>query len=196
MKLTSVALFVFTSGVCAYVHSQSTRVIIHMNYAKTQAVLEEIEKQTDYLFVYNADEVDLNRKVSVRAKDESVAQVLSSMFDGTNVSYAVEGSNIMLMEKPSAVSEPQQDTRRVTGTVVDASGVPIIGANVMVKGTTNGTITNMDGMFTLEVSKDAVLRISYIGYVDQEIAVGNKSVLQVSLMEDTKALDEVVVIGY
>lgn len=107
MKLTSVALFVFTTGVCASVHSQSTRVNIHMNNAKTQAVLEEIEKQTDYLFVYNADEVDLNRKVSVRAKDESVAQVLSSMFDGTNVSYAVEGSNIMLMEKPSAVSEPQ-----------------------------------------------------------------------------------------
>lgn len=99
MKLTSIALFVFTTGVCASVHSQNMRVNIHLNNAKTGTVLEEIEKQTDYLFIYNAKEVDLNREVSISAQDETVAKVLSSIFDGTNVAYAMEGSNIMLMEK-------------------------------------------------------------------------------------------------
>ena len=196
MKLTSIALFVFTTGVCASVHSQNMRVNIHLNNAKTGTVLEEIEKQTDYLFIYNAKEVDLNREVSISAQDETVAKVLSSIFDGTNVAYAMEGSNIMLMEKTSTASAPQQDTRQITGTVVDATGTPVIGANVMVKGTTNGTITDMDGKFTLEVAKDAILQVSYIGYTNQEISVGNKSVLRISLKEDTQALDEVVVIGY
>ena len=183
MKLTSIALFVFTTGVCASVHSQNMRVNIHLNNAKTGTVLEEIEKQTDYLFIYNAKEVDLNREVSISAQDETVAKVLSSIFDGTNVAYAMEGSNIMLMEKTSTASAPQQDTRQITGTVVDATGTPVIGANVMVKGTTNGTITDMDGKFTLEVAKDAILQVSYIGYTNQEISVGNKSVLRISLKE-------------
>ena len=105
-------------------------------------------------------------------------------------------SDIMIIEKPSIVSTPQQNTRQITGTVIDATGMPIIGANVMVKGTTNGTITDIDGKFTLEVAKDAILQVSYIGYMNQEIPVGNKSVLSISLQEDTQKLDEVVVIGY
>lgn len=196
MKLTSIALFVFSTGVCASVHSQNMRVNIHLNNTKTQTVLEEIEKQTDYLFIYNTKEVDLNREVSVSAQDETVSKVLSAIFDGTNISYAMEGSNIMLMEKPSTESAPQQDTRQITGTVVDAAGVPVIGANVMVKGTTNGTITDIDGKFMLEVAKDAILQVSYIGYTNQEIPVGNQSVLKIALKEDTQALDEVVVVGY
>lgn len=196
MKLTSIALFVFTTGVCASVHSQNMRVNIHLNNTKTQTVLEEIEKQTDYLFIYNTKEVDLNREVSVSVQDETVSKVLSAIFDGTNISYAMEGSNIMLMEKPSTESAPQQDTRQITGTVVDAAGVSVIGANVMVKGTTNGTITDIDGKFMLEVAKDAILQVSYIGYTNQEIPVGNQSVLKIALKEDTQALDEVVVIGY
>ena len=132
MKLTSIPLFVFTTGVYASVHSPNMRI----------------------------------------------------------------KSDIMIIEKPSIVSTPQQNTRQITGTVIDATGMPIIGANVMVKGTTNGTITDIDGKFTLEVAKDAILQVSYIGYMNQEIPVGNKSVLSISLQEDTQKLDEVVVIGY
>lgn len=196
MKLTSIALFVFTTGVCASVHSQNMRVNIHLNNTKTQTVLEEIEKQTDYLFIYNTKEVDLNREVSVSAQDETVSKVLSAIFDGTNISYAMEGSNIMLMEKPSTESAPQQDTRQITGTVVDAAGVPVIGANVMVKGTTNGTITDIDGKFTLDVPEGAILQISYIGYMEQTVSVGEQKVFNVVLKEDTQKLDEVVVVGY
>lgn len=196
MKLTSIALFVFSTGVWASVHSQNMRVNIHLNNTKTQTVLEEIEKQTDYLFIYNTKEVDLNREVSISAQDETVSKVLSTIFDGTNISYAMEGSNIMLMEKPSTESIPQQDTRQITGTVVDAAGVPVIGANVMVKGTTNGTITDIDGKFTLDVPEGAILRISYIGYMDQTVSVGEQKIFNVALKEDTQKLDEVVVVGY
>ena len=132
MKLTSIPLFIFTTGVYASVHSPNMRI----------------------------------------------------------------KSDIKIIEKPSIVSTPQQNTRQITGTVIDATGMPIIGANVMVKGTTNGTITDIDGKFTLEVAKDAILQVSYIGYMNQEISVGNKSVLIISLQEDTQKLDEVVVIGY
>ena len=94
-----------------------------------------------------------------------------------------------------SIQETQQ-TKTVTGTVIDAAGIPVIGANVLVKGTTNGTITDIDGNFTLEVSSGDVLEISYIGYVTQELPVGNKSQFNVTLAEDTQALDEVVVVGY
>lgn len=94
-----------------------------------------------------------------------------------------------------SIQETQQ-TKTVTGTVVDAAGIPVIGANVLVKGTTNGTITDIDGNFTLEVSASDVLEISYIGYVTQELPVGNKSQFNITLAEDTQALDEVVVVGY
>ncbi|MDY3070313.1 MAG: TonB-dependent receptor [Parabacteroides sp.] len=195
MKLTLILLFLFTTSMFASVHSQNMRVNINVKNVRTQEVLSEIERQTDYLFIYDADEINLDRKVSVKAEGQTVANVLSSVFGGTDVSYAMEGSNIMLMKKESQTDSTQQDKRQITGTVVDATGIPVIGANVMVKGTTNGTITDMDGKFVLEVSEDALLEISYIGYLSQSVKVtGNK--VSVTLKEDTQKLDEVVVVGY
>ena len=197
MKLTLIALFIFTTGLFASVRSQNARVNIHVNDVKTIEVLTEIEKQTDYLFIYNKKEVDLGQKVSMQANDKSVAQVLATLFEGTNVMYKMEGNNIMLMKKevPSNLIA-QQGKRKITGTVIDASGVPVIGANIMEKGTTNGTITDLDGKFTLEVAEGATLQVSYIGYVDQNINVGNQKSFNIRLAEDTQDLDEVVVVGY
>lgn len=90
----------------------------------------------------------------------------------------------------------QQKNLNITGKVLDKNGEPIIGANVLVKGTTNGTVTDLDGNYTLDVSENAVLQISYIGYLTQEIPVSNKTVITVRLVEDTQSLDEVVVVGY
>ena len=89
-----------------------------------------------------------------------------------------------------------QQSKKITGTVVDATGMPVIGANVMVKGTTNGTITDMDGKFSLEVEDGAVLQVSYIGFANQEIKVGNQTSLSIAMKEDAEALDELVVVGY
>lgn len=90
----------------------------------------------------------------------------------------------------------QKKSKKVTGTIVDETGEPVIGANVVQKGTTNGSITDIEGKFSLELPEDAVLEISYIGYLTQSIPVGNKSSLQITLREDTQKLDEVIVVGY
>lgn len=102
----------------------------------------------------------------------------------------------LITDSPITVSQERLQTKKITGTILDATGIPVIGANVMVKGTTNGTITDMDGNFTLEVDKDAILVVSYIGFANQEIKVGNQTNLSITMKEDAEALDELVVVGY
>lgn len=198
MKLIFIALLIFTSSVGASVHSQTMRVRIHAHNVPTRTILDEIEEQTDYLFIYDTKEVDLERKTSVEAENRTVAEVLSDVFGATPIVYAMEGSNIMLMKKTGApaarAAQPSQ--RKLTGTVTDKTGEPIIGANVVIKGTTNGTVTDIDGHYSLEVPEGATLQFSYIGYFTQEIALAGKTRIDVRLTEDTQQLDEVVVVGY
>lgn len=199
MKLTCALLLTASMGVFAAGNAQTMRVNIQVTNVPTGKILSEIEKQTDYLFVYNKKEVDLKRKTSVNAVNKTTAEVLSTIFEGTDIIYAIEGENIMLMRKEKnlvVVPDAVQQDRKVTGTILDPSGMPVIGANVMVKGTTNGTITDMDGKFSLEVGKGAILVVSYIGFASQEIQVGNQAQLSITLREDAEALDEVVVVGY
>ena len=194
MKLTSLfGVLCVSSAFAVNVNSQSLRVNIHANQKQAKEVIKQIEEQTDYLFVYNHDKVNLNNTVTIQANNETVAEVLNQMFAGTDIIYAMQGNNILLMQKDAVV---QQSGKVVTGTIVDPSGMPVIGANVMVKGTTNGTITDMDGKFSLEVEEGATLQISYIGYANQEIKVGNQKTLSIALKEDAEALDELVVVGY
>lgn len=198
MKLTLIALLVFTTGLGASVHSQTMRVHIHARNVPTRTVLDQIEAQTDYLFIYDRDEVDLERKTSVEAENRTVAEVLSEVFAPTSVVYAMEGSNIMLMKKNMSGKQaaPQQSSRKIEGIVTDKTGEPIIGANVVVKGTAHGTVTDIDGNYSLDVPENAVIQVSYIGYFTQEIAAAGKARIEVRLTEDTQQLDEVVVVGY
>ena len=194
MKLTSLfGILCVSSAFAVNVNSQSLRVNIQANQKQAKEVIKQIEEQTDYLFVYNHDKVNLNNTVTIQANNETVAEVLNQMFAGTDIIYAMQGNNILLMQKDAVV---QQSGKVVTGTIVDPSGMPVIGANVMVKGSTNGTITDMDGKFSLEVEEGATLQISYIGYANQEIKVGNQKTLSIALKEDAEALDELVVVGY
>ena len=179
MRLTFIALFVFSFSLLASVHSQTMRININANNESTHSILEQIEQQTDYLFIYNTNEIDLNRKASVHAQDQTVMDVLSQIFRNTNIGYAIEGSNIMLMKKDEK-AEQQQDNNKVSGTITDKSGEPIIGANVVIKGTTNGTITDIDGNYTLDVPVSAILQISYIGYLTQDVPVNGKQTNQYS----------------
>lgn len=199
MKLTCALLFAASFGVFATGNAQTMRVNIQVENVSTGKVLSEIEKQTDYLFIYNKKEVDLKRKTSVNAVNKTTAEVLSTIFDGTDIIYAIEGENIMLMRKEqnlAVVPDAVQQDNKITGTVLDPTGMPVIGANIMIKGTTNGTITDMDGKFSLDVPKDATLVVTYVGYTNQEISVGNHKALSITLKEDSEALDELVVIGY
>ena len=196
MRNTLLALFVFAGTAFATEsYSQTMKVTVVADNMSTGKVISEIEKQTDYLFVYNVNEVNLKRNVKVNAQNKSVAEVLNKVFEGTDIYYAMEGKNIMLMSKAKD-GEVAQQANKVTGIVKDTNGEPIIGANVTVKGQSIGTITDIDGRFVLDAPKDAVLQITYIGYVSQEVKVSGNKELNVVLKEDTETLDEVVVIGY
>ena len=196
MRNTLLALFVFAGTAFATEsYSQTMKVTVVADNVSTGKVISEIEKQTDYLFVYNVNEVNLKRNVKVNAQNKSVAEVLNKVFEGTDIYYAMEGKNIMLMSKAKD-GEAVQQANKVTGIVKDANGEPVIGANVTVKGQSIGTITDIDGRFVLDAPKDAVLQITYIGYVSQEVKVFGKKELNVVLKEDTETLDEVVVVGF
>ncbi len=193
MKISMLALFVCVTGILATeANSQNALVSIVADKITTQEVINEIEKQTDYLFVFDRNEVNLNREVSIRADRTSVSQVLNNLFKDTDVAYDVVGKNILLAHKTTI---KQQDSW-VSGVVVDESGETVIGANVMVKGTSTGSITDIDGKFSLNAPADAVLQISFIGYITRDVPVNGQTNLHIVLREDTKALDEVVVVGY
>lgn len=199
MKLTCALLLTASMGVFATGNAQTMRVNIQADNVSTEKILSEIEKQTDYLFVYNKKEVDLKRKTSVNAVNKTTAEVLSTIFNGTDIIYAIEGENIMLMRKEqnlAVVPDAVQQGNIVTGKIVDKDGNPVIGANVLVRGTSNGTISDMNGGFSLDVPKNAVLQVSYIGYLTQEVQVKDQNKLNILLREDTQSLEEVVVVGY
>lgn len=200
MRNAFLALFLFVGTTYATEsYSQNMRVTVVSSSITTGQVLSEIEDQTDYLFVYDVNEVNLDRNVNVRAENRPVSEVLDEVFEGTDVDYAMEGKNIMLMKrskKETPVSVQQTSGNTIQGVVTDANGEPIIGANIMIEGTTTGTITDFDGRFTLDVPENATLQISYIGFVSQNVKVNGRKDITVKLVEDAKTLDEVVVVGY
>lgn len=196
MKMIVLFLFVFISGVFAgNANSQETKVSISKNNKPIREILGEIERQTDYLFVYSEKEVDVNQRKTVNVSQQRVADVLSSLFRSTNVGYAMEGHNIMLMAKTTQTDAAQQK-RHITGVVKDIKGETIIGANIMIKGTGTGVSTNIDGKFSIEAAAGEELIVSFIGYLTQTIKIDSQKTLNIKLLEDTKTLEEVVVVGY
>lgn len=181
-------------------YSQNTKVSLDMDNVGLNKVLDEIESQTDYLFIYNS-RINVNKLVTIKANKQAVSKVLDQILQNTGIAYKLEGSHIILERKakemrnaPSAAT--QQQTKKITGTVVDKTGETVIGANVKIQGTDRGTITDIDGNFTLEVAPEDVLIISYIGYLDAKVTVAGQNHIHAVLTEDNKMLDEIVVIGY
>lgn len=168
-------------------------------------LLTEIEKQTDYLVVFSNREVDTSQKITVKSKSNKVSKYLSEVFSETDIDYDFENNYIVLAKRAhknaSMISEMieakmQQQGKTITGKVVDSSGEAIIGANVVEKGTTNGTVTDIDGEFALNISNNAVLQVTYIGYLTQEINTVDKNTFKIILSEDMQSLEELVVVGY
>ena len=174
-------------------NAQSTSLSFKATDQSIKEVLELIESQTDFHFFYNSKLVDINQVISVDIKDKDVFTTLDHIFENSKIRYKIVGKDVILSVKGS---KSDQDEKTVTGTVVDEAGEPIIGANIVEKGKANGTMSDLNGHFSIVVSSDAVLQISYIGFSLHEEAVKNKNVLQVIMKEDTQKLDEVVVVGY
>lgn len=157
-------------------------------------IMKEIEKQSDYRFFYSNDYPALNIHKSINVEDEKIGKVLDQLTLHTNLVYILKADKQIVLTEKGNVSE--QKEKKVTGMVKDVAGEPVIGANVMVKGQSIGTITDIDGRFVLDVPANAVLQITYIGYVADEVKVSGKKELIITLKEDTETLDEVVVVGY
>jgi len=192
-----IIMFFFAAGVlrAADGYSQNAMLNIELRNQTIEKVLDEIERQSEFTFFYNDKQVNVNRMVSVSVTKENIFKVLDKVFKGTGISYSVLDKSIILSNK-KAENLTQTEDKKVNGTVLDSKGEPIIGANVRVKGSTVGTITDLDGLFSLEVPENAVLEISYIGYETQTANVANKTQFSFVLKEDTEVLEDVVVIGY
>jgi hypothetical protein len=135
-------------------------------------LFDEIERQTDYLVVYSNSEVDTKQTVAFHETSGSVARYLREAFPGNDLNFEFENNYIILSKRAILSNADKQQTgKRITGIVVDVSGEPVIGANVMEKGTINGTVTDVDGNFSLTVDDNAMLQVSYIGYISQEVSV-------------------------
>lgn len=198
MKVTT--FFLFFSVFCLMAgnsHSQNARVTISKDNARLEDVLNEIESQTSYLFIYS-NHVDVARKVSVNANEKPVSEVLTKLFKGTDIHYSMEGTHIILSEKErnESTSVTQQSKRIINGKVTDMQNEPIIGANIHLKGASTGTITDIEGHFNLEVPENATLLVSFVGYAPVQINIGNKKEVIIKLIEESKELEEVLVVGY
>jgi TonB-linked SusC/RagA family outer membrane protein len=201
MKITAFFLFVCVLQLLA-AHTEAQNAMIHID-TKTVSIgqlLKEIEQQTDYLVVYRSREINTDRKIHVHARDAQVNDYLNNAFADTDIDYQFENNYIVLSRKKEpdriTVMNRQNGVKPRSGTVLDAEGEPVAGANIVERGTANGVISGMDGKFSISVPEDAILVVSYIGYMQQQVSVSGKTNLEIILMEDTQALDEIVVVGY
>ncbi|MFV0505915.1 MAG: TonB-dependent receptor [Bacteroidales bacterium] len=183
--------------------SQSATFVIDVENKELKEVLAEIENQTDYKFAYDRSSINLSRKVSLKSEDELMNDVLNKLFKGSDINYKVLGKQIILTKKRQQASiveitsEVQQEQRSISGIVTDASGEPLPGVFVMVKETTKGAITNVDGKYRIQGVKESdVLVFSFMGMKVQEMIVNKQSSINATMTEDAIGLDEVVAIGY
>lgn len=206
LKVKLATLFIFASIFSMLANNVYTQSItINLNNATVSQIIDQIESTTEYKFIYNTKFVDLNRKASIQVENASIERVLNNLFSNTTTSYQIVDTQIILKTKPQKQlekvieNEPETIIQEfsVSGQVLDSNNQPLPGANVLEKGTTNGTQTDFDGNFSLEISKaSSTLVISYMGFVTQEIQVSSSQNISVTLQEDAAALDEVVVVGY
>lgn len=176
-------------------YSQTTILSLTLKNATVEQALDRIEKETGYSFLFTDHTIDVGRKVNLDIDRGNIRQLLAQLFDSREVDYKILDKQIILSKKTASPAAAQQH-RLVSGTVTDAGGEPVIGANITVKGTTNGTVTDLDGHFTLEAPAGSLLVVSYIGYLTKEVPAGDRTELSIRLTEDTQHLDEVVVVGY
>ena len=196
--------YILLFALCFYniAYGQNQPITVSMKNQPLLKVFEIIEDQTEFSIAYNQTKLDVKQKVSANFVREAVSSVLNSVLKGTGFTYRQEGKHIIIIPVPAkAEAAPNNTTStqqsiKIRGTITDAQGEPLIGANVLVDGSKLATITDMNGDFSLEVPANSKLRITYIGYVTQEVTVKNKTLFNIQLQEDTQTMDEVVVIGF
>ncbi|WP_298472948.1 TonB-dependent receptor [uncultured Maribacter sp.] len=183
-------------------YSQKNKITLNLKDASVSSVIDEIEANSEFKFIFKTNVVNLNRKVTIKVDKEDINNILGTIFRDTQTSFEVDNRKILLYkvveksipDKQLAVIKEQLE---INGTVIDEDGLPLPGASIVEKGTTNGVTTDFDGKFSLALKgENPVLVISYIGYSNQEIIVAGKTQLNIQMKPDSAALEEVVVVGY
>lgn len=192
MKVTTFLLIAFALQVSAKGFGQE-KLSLHFNKAEIAGILSHIEKQTNYRFLYNDRLRDIRQKVSVHVEEAGIAQALDLLFGKTTLTYRFMANNLIVINEDKEKLPP---AKTVTGKITSDVGTPLVGVSVNIKGTSRGTTTNDQGMFSLSVEDNDILVFSYVGYDPQEIAVGNRTEFNVSLVGSASNLENIVVIGY
>ncbi|WP_300938948.1 TonB-dependent receptor [Bacteroides acidifaciens] len=192
-KFPYLLFFLLLFSCFASVYGQERTITLNLSKVPLNTALKEIEKQTSMSVVYNTNDVDINRIISIKVSKESLNNVMNQLFKGVNTSFSIVDNHIVLSAKNTKVDQQKKTPIAASGTITDAKGEPLIGVSVLVKGTSNGTITDMDGNFKIQAAKGDVLEVSYIGYASQAITLANTQPLKIVMGEDTQTLDEVVV---
>jgi len=200
MRLTCLLILVSVMSVLAgKTYSQTKLLNLNMDNATVKEVLGEIEKQSEFRFMYSGKFIDVNREVSVNVKNQKIETVLNLLFAKTNVGYKIKDRFIVLTtpELMDYGVEAVFQQLTVSGKVTDSSGQPLPGVSIVVKGTTQGTVTNADGEYTLtNISPDATLVFSFVGMITQEVVVGRQTIINITMQEDIIGIEEVVAVGY
>lgn len=179
-------------------YSQATLLSINAKDKIIKDIFNEIEKSSEFIFIYQEDVLELNKKVSINVSDENITNILDKLFESTNIQYIISDRQIALSHKasPELPSAVQQGIR-VTGTVSDVRGETLPGVVVAVRGTSIGTTTNINGEFSIAVPSDtSVVQFSFIGYQTENIVIGNRRILSVTLREAVTELDDVTVVAF
>ena len=196
MKLTSLLLLTALLQISATAYSQATKFELQMENATIKEMFKAIEAQSEFRFFYSDDLSFINQRKTVEVNNATVESILDHILDQSDLTYRIFENNLIVVTPLERTLITQQGIA-ITGTVTDADGEPLPGASVMVKGTAQGTTADVNGTYSLTVADgNAVLSVSYVGYVSQEIAVGNRRTINVTLSEDTRVMEEVVVVGY
>jgi len=198
MKLTPFLILISIISVFANkIYSQSKMLNLNMEKVTVREVLSKIENQSEFHFMYSGEVINVNRLVSINVQNAKIDEVLKSLFTGTDVLYTLKDRLIVLAIPEQTENFTTQQQRKVTGKVTDASGLPLPGVTVAVKGTSAGAITDAGGFYVISnISSDATLQFSFVGMKTQEIPVLNKNSIDVELTEESIGLEEVVAIGY
>lgn len=197
MRLIVFLFLISLMHVSASVYSQKTKLNINVDNASLQQVFQTIQEQSEFDFFYKNDQIPANARVSVNYKNETVETILDKVLTGTGLGYHVLDKDIVISSKANARNEMSQQQKRVTGKVADVTGSPLPGVSVVIKGTSNGTITDANGNFMISnVTPESILQFSFIGMKAQEVQVGNSSTMNIKMLEESIGIEEVVAVGY
>lgn len=197
MRCFNKAMLIASAALCFNLSVFAQDISLEIKNVTVKEAIEQLKKTSGYSFVFSSNDINTKQRVSVSAKNATIEEVVRQILKGQEgIDYEIQGKKIVLKKRSASATFPQGKTGKIKGRILDAKGDPIIGATVIEKGTTNGTITDFDGNFSLDVSENAVVKVSYIGYKEQSFnAVPGKN-LTVTLKEDAEVLEKVVVVGY